>query len=381
MDQPQYTKVMAGVAGVPDPRQARGKQLEWPFIWGVILAAMLSQHRTPAAIAQWAQRQATALIAAFKPTHGRVPSESTIRRTLQRVDVAALERQLATLAAPPAPAATPAPAAYAGQAIDGKHVRGAGAHGQPTVLVSLVTHHEARVVAQTAVAQKRHESQAVPPLLAGQDLQGVVVTMDAGLTQPQVATQILAQGGHYLMVVKRNRRQLYDELTWFFATPPLPGDRPWRTAMTVNKGHGRLETRRLTCTDDLDDYLSWPGVQQVLRRECERVRLKTGEVSGAVTYAITSLPASAAPPEELAALWRGHWAIENRRHYVRDVTLGEDACQMHVGTAPQALAAVRNALISLLRNAGWRNIAAGLRHFSTSVRDALEFIGVPTPGL
>ncbi len=379
MDQPQYTKVMPIVAGIPDPRKLRGKQLEWSFIWGLILTAMLSQQRSPTAIAQWTQRHAAVLLAAFAPARGRLPSESTIRRALQRVDVAALERQLAALDAPPA--APAADRSFAGQAIDGKHVRGAGAHGQSTVLVSLVTHQEARVVAQTAVAQKRHESQAVRPLLAGRDLRGVVVTMDAGLTHPQVAAQILAQGGHYLMVVKRNRRQLYDELTWFFDTPPLPCDRPWRTVTTVNKGHGRLEMRHLTCTDDLDDFLAWPGVQQVLRRACERVILKTGEVSRAVTYALTSVGAGAAAPEELAALWRGHWTIENRRHYVRDVTLGEDACQMHVGAAPQALAAVRNAVISLLRQAGWKNIAAGLRHFSASIHDALLFLGLPSPGL
>jgi len=137
------------------------------------------------------------------------------------------------------------------------------------------------------------------------------------------------------MVVKRNRRQLYDELTWFFDTPPLRCDRPWRTVRTVNKGHGRLETRWLTCTDDLDDYLSWPGVQQVLRRECERVTLKTGAVTRAVTYALTSLAASEVTPDELAALWRGHWTIENRRHYVRDVTLGEDGCQMRERSTPR----------------------------------------------
>jgi predicted transposase YbfD/YdcC len=381
MDLDEYSSVMAAVAGIPDPRQARGKRLEWPFMWGVIVRGMLSQHRTPAAIAQWAQRQAIALVAAFRPAHGRVPSESTIRRALQRVDVAALEGQLAALDAP-VPPASPTPASrIAGQAIDGKHVRGAGARGQPTVLVSLVTHHAAQVVAQTAVAHKRHESQAVPPLLAGRDLHGVVITMDAGLTQSRLATQILAHGGHYLMVVKRNRRQLYDELGWFFDTPPLPGDRPWRSLTTVNKGHGRLETRQLTCTDDLEDYLHWPGVQQVLRRECERVVLKTGEVTRAVSYALTSLPACAATPDELAALWRGHWTIENRRHYVRDVTLGEDGCQMHTGQAPHALAALRNAVISLLRRAGWSNIAAGLRHYSASVQDALQFMGVPGPGL
>ena len=88
------------------PRQAIGVD----FIWGVIVSGLLRQHRTPAAIAHWAQRQATALVAAFRPARGRVPSESTLRRALQRVDVAALEAQVAGLAAPPVPA-PPTPSA------------------------------------------------------------------------------------------------------------------------------------------------------------------------------------------------------------------------------------------------------------------------------
>jgi predicted transposase YbfD/YdcC len=380
MDRPQYSKLMAVLTGVPDPRKARGKQLEWDFLWGVITSAMLSHQRGAAAIAHWATRQATTLLAAFRPAKGRVPSEATIRRVLQRVDLSALERQIAQLAQPAAVSPSPGDQPR-GYAIDGKHVRGAGAHGQPTVLVSLVAHQDAAVLAQTAVAQKRHESQAVAPLLDHRDLHGMVITMDAGLTQPKIATQIRAQHGHYFMVVKRNRRQLYDELTWFFTTLPAPCERPWRTVTTMNKGHGRLETRTVTCTDDLDDYLAWPGVQQVLRRETERIDLKTGVVTRAATYAVTSLRVEDATPEHLAALWRGHWMVENGRHYVRDVTLGEDACQMHVGAAPQALAAIRNGLISLVRQAGWRNIAAALRHYSTSVKDALQLIGVSLQGL
>jgi hypothetical protein len=208
MDQAQDTKIMAVVAEVPAPRQARGRQVAWPFMGGGILSAMLSQQRTPAAIAQWAKRQATALLAAFQPARGRVPSASTIRRALHRVDVAALERPVATLHAPAPPAAAPPATAYAAQAIDGNHGRGAGAPGHPTGLVSLVAHREARVVAPTPVAAKRHERQAVPPLLAGRDGHGVVITLDAGLSQPKLAAQILAQGGHSLMVVNRNRRQL-----------------------------------------------------------------------------------------------------------------------------------------------------------------------------
>jgi len=376
MDQSQYSNVLAGVQMVPDPRKARGKRLEWSFLWGVITSALLCNQRTPAAIAQWARDQATLLLAAFRPAHGHVPSESTIRRTLRHVDISALEQHLAQVGPLGAPGSdAPPPAPLQGQAVDGKYLRGVGAHGQPLELVSLVEHARGRVRAQVAVGIHEHESRAMPRLLAGRDLSGVVVTLDAGLACPTVAQQILQQGGQYLMVIKRNHGQLYEDLTWFFASPPLPCEQPWQETTTLTKGHGRLETRHLTCTADLDDYLTWPGVQQVLRRECERIELKTGKVSTAVTYGVTSVAPAVATPLELEDWWRGHWTIENRVHYVRDVTMGEDGHQMHTGQAPHALAALRNTLLTLLRGAGWTNIAAALRHFANVPSEALQFIG------
>jgi predicted transposase YbfD/YdcC len=202
----------------------------------------------------------------------------------------------------------------------------------------------------------------------------VVITMDAGLTVPRLATQILEQGGHYLMVVKRNQHELYEALTWYFATPPLLCDRPWRTSYPCTKGHGRIECRWLTWTDGLGGYLTWPGVQQVLRRETERTIIKTSEVTRAVTYAMTSLRAPDMSAAGLAQLWREHWTIEHKVHYVRDVTLGDDAHQMYTGHAPAALATIRNSLLNLLRADGWTNMAAAFRHYNGSVRDAVQFI-------
>lgn len=258
MDQTQYTNLLDGVHAIPDPRQARGKQLEWSFLWGVIGSALLCNHQTPAAIAQWAKQQAGVLLAAFRPARGRIPSESTIRRTLRQVDIQALEAQLARVAPhPELPPPSAAPAApLHGQAVDGKYLRGVGAHGQPLELVSLVEQRHARVLAQTAVAPHQHERRAVPELLAGRDLHGVVITMDAGLASPALTQQIRQQGGEYLMVIKRNHGQLDEELTWFFDQPPLPCDPPWREVTTISKGHGRVETRHLTATADLDNYLN-----------------------------------------------------------------------------------------------------------------------------
>jgi hypothetical protein len=96
------------------------------------------------------------------------------------------------------------------------------------------------------------------------------------------------------MVVKRNQARLYEALTWYFDTPPLAGDPPWRSSATVTKGHGRLEARQLTCTDDLDGYLQWPG----MHRTCDRTLIRTGKCSQAVTYALTSLEASEASAPE-----------------------------------------------------------------------------------
>lgn len=95
-------------------------------------------------------------------------------------------------------------------------------HGQPTLLLSLVTHQPTRVVAQCAALPYQHESRAVARLLTNRDLTGLVLTLDAGLAHPQLAAQIVQQGGHYLMVVKRNQARLYEELTSNGEGSPVP---------------------------------------------------------------------------------------------------------------------------------------------------------------
>jgi hypothetical protein len=96
-----------------------------------------------------------------------------------------------------------------------------------------------------------------------------------------------------------------------------------------------------------------------------------------IDYAITSVPRDLADASTLLAWWRGHWGIENRLHWVRDVTLGEDASRIRTGSAPQLMAALRNAGISLLRILGVTNIAAALRENDCKVDDTLTKLGIP----
>jgi len=300
------------------------------------------------------------------------------------MDVQHLEHQLARLVPPAPPVPTPAPAAppprrptIQGQAVDGKWVRTATAHGARTLLLSVVQHATGRTLAQAKVGTQQTEVAACRHLLHKRNLAGTVTTMDAGLTDRELARHIRRQGGHYLMVVKRNHPLMRDEVALFFTEPRLPADAHERYdhVTSVTKGHGRIEVRTLECMSGWCVDWQWPDVAQVLRRTCERTVCKTGTRSVEVSYGITSLTADDARAVELEALWRGHWTIENRKHYVRDVTLGEDRTQMHTGHAPQVLAALRNALIDLWRAQGWRNMADAARACAASPHCALRCIG------
>ncbi len=121
------------------------------------------------------------------------------------------------------------------------------------------------------------------------------------------------------------------------------------------------------------EHLDWPGLGQVCR--LERTTVCKGKTTVDVQYAITSLSRHAGDASLLLSRWRSHWRLESH-HWVRDVTFGEDKCQVKKGHAPQNLAAFRNAAISLLRHAGHKEIAGTLRDFSYQSRKLLRFLGI-----
>jgi hypothetical protein len=129
----------------------------------------------------------------------------------------------------------------------------------------------------------------------------------------------------------------------------------------------------------LPEYLDWPGAQQAMRRTYHAVDLRSAEVVHKVTYGITSLNGSRALPKHLAALRRAHWTIENRNHYVRDGTFGEDRCQLDSGHAAHHVAALRNAVLNALRYQGFSSIPAAMRHYGISLHKALTLLGVLAP--
>jgi predicted transposase YbfD/YdcC len=192
-----------------------------------------------------------------------------------------------------------------------------------------------------------------PPLLADPRFAGWIVTGDALSCQRMLCTQIQPVGGNYLVLVKGNQPTLLADIELVFAVPP-PGTAV-ATAIQVDRGHGRWERRQLWATGALTGYSDWPGLRQV--GKVERVVRERGHRTVETRSFVTSLGPEV-DAARLLQLVRGPWGIENRLHWVRDVTFGEDACRVRSGNAPQILAALRNAVVGLLRVHGATNIAA-----------------------
>jgi predicted transposase YbfD/YdcC len=383
MDQQQFTSLFDFLKALPDYRQRRGRRYLWVCLLTILCAAVLSGQATGSAIAQWALLHQTAILTSLAPCLRRIPSGSTLRRTLRHMGVKELERLVAEFIGrldaednTTGRVITADGQVLRAQALDGKDLRGASVHGEKTFLVSLVRHESAATLAQQALETGGSEIEVGRQLLAGRDLAGTVTTMDALHTSQPTAQQILNQHGHYLMMVKENQPTLYADIVTFFAEASA-WSRDLDTHETQGKAHGRRETRTLTCSSELTGYLEFPGAQQVVMRRCQRLEVKTGKTSDEIRYAVTSLSREQAGAEQLELLWRGHWTIENREHYVRDETWREDRCQLHKGNAAQALAAIRNLLMAVLRYQGCTNVAETIRSFAASAQETLAFLSAP----
>ena len=152
-------------------------------------------------------------------------------------------------------------------------------------------------------------------------------------------------------------------------------------AHTRDSAHGRIEERRLTAVSVTPACLEWPGAAQAFLVE-RRVTHLNRPVSSpkrhtrALVYGVTSLSRSEAGAADLLQLNRGHWTIENKSHWVRDVVLGEDASQVANGRIARAMAALRSTVLNLLRRAKTVNIAAATRRMAARPWEAVGLLGL-----
>jgi hypothetical protein len=178
-----------------------------------------------------------------------------------------------------------------------------------------------------------------------------------------------------LLPVKANQPVLRSDIALVFAHAQELAETIGQARATDQHGD-RIEVHRLPASTTLQGYLAWPGHAQVLEPRRRVTNKITSETRHEIVYGITSLGPERATPAQLLRLWREHWHIENKLHYVRDVTFDEDRSQVRAGRAPQVMAALRNVAISVLRLCGAENIAAACRRYAARPALALAAVGI-----
>ena len=353
--------LFARLGTLEDPRARRGRRHHQRSLLATILCAVVSGAQGSTAISEWVKRLPTAMLRRLRCRRAadasyERPSEPTIRRMLMAVDIEQLERQLGGWLQTQGVINEPV-------ALDGKILRGTRAKGQARAMVSAFGHHSHVVLNQVEVADKASELKAVKPLLDPIPLAGRVVTADALHTQVETARYLVEdQQAHYLFTVKDNQPTLKADIASLHmeAAPP--------EHVTLDKAHGRVEIRRIWTSERLNDYLEFPHAAQVACVEREVFEISRNKTRLERVYLISSQTRAQASAEQLLALNRGHWGIENKLHYVRDVAYDEDRCRARKGNTPRTLACLRNFAISLLRWLHVPNIKAALRDLAANVR-------------
>lgn len=380
------------LAEVPDPRHKKGKRHPLVSILALIVIGLMSNHKGYTSIATWARNQPE-LTKALGFRSPKTPCAATIHNLLKRLDVVRLEASLTTWVFSKLESLQVLKTQHLhGVAIDGKELRGSEdpETGYRTHLLSAVSHELGITLAQCAVSQKTNEIPISTKLLKTFEVVGKVVTTDALLTQRPFCKDIIQHQADYLLPVKENHKQMYDDIRQLFeplsqTDPPevekrrfenlhTDGDAYLDTHIDVQTAHGFTTTRTLTASTVLTDYINWPGLAQVYQYQSQRVNTKTRERTSQTQYGITSLSPEAASAKDLLKLRREHWTIENKIHWVRDTVLSEDASQARTGNLPHVMAALRNTAMSVLRFDGRTKIAETLRFFASEPKLAVNSI-------
>jgi len=368
--------LMAVLHQIQDPRAPRGVRYSLVTLLMLLILAKLGGEDGMKGMSEWVQLRGQKLANLLNLERDTMPHQTTYERVLAELDDLEFERKLGQF--------------FTRQhkqddksitiSIDGKVLRGTIPVGktQGTHLLAAYVPESGVVLMQIEVDCKANEIVAAPELLSYLDLSGCVVTGDAMFTQRELCIQIVEAGGHFVFPVKANQKTLQQDIAdAFMPASVTKGHQAIRLeeafAFNTSLGHGRIETRYLTVTSDLNDYLDFPHTQQVFRLQRVIQHQNTGKITYQVIFGITSLSSEQCSPEKLLDLVRTHWHIENRLHYVRDVTFHEDACQIRHTKRQRLLATLNNLVIGLIRQSNqFDYIPEARRYFDANYDEAFQ---------
>lgn len=327
-----------------DPRVDRTKLHSLTEILFIAIAGTIAGAEGWRELEAFAQVKRPWLARFLDLPHG-TPSDDTFRRVISRLDPVRFE---ACFRAWMAAAVERSDGALI--SLDGKTLRGSRQGDASALhLVSAWAEANRLVLAQEPVEDHDNEITVIPKVLEILDLHGAIVTIDAIGTQRAIAAQIIDQGGDYLLALKSNHPLLYEDVRTFFEEAQGQAFRGigHDYAQETDGGHGRIEVRQCWCSSDvswLADQSKWKGLRTIA---CVEARRLIGESeSHQRRYYLSSLPAQASV---IAQAVRGHWGIENRLHWVLDMSFGEDRSRVRKAYAPENLGLLRRIALNLLR--------------------------------
>lgn len=339
----------ASFEDLPDPRVVGRCEHKLVEIIIIAICAVLSGAEGWEDIEEFGQSK-EGWLRQFLALENGIPSHDTFRRVFSLLDAAAFQERFMRWV-------EGVFGLTSGQvvAIDGKTVRGSGkeSSGQRALhLVSAWASTNGVVLGQRKVADQSNEITAIPALLEELYLAGCIVTIDAMGCQTEIARAIVERQADYVLALKGNQENLYDDVQEWFAWARQTDfrDMPHSFHQTVNKGHGRLEIRRCWALSDprafevIRHHDGWVGLQSIVM--VERQRHENGQVQRETAYFISSLPADA---KRLSHAVRAHWSIENTFHWTLDVTFREDDARLRTGQSAENFAVLRHIAFNLLK--------------------------------
>lgn len=377
------------LAGVADPRRARGVRHGIGTVLTVMVLAVLAGARNFREIADRAAELPPQVLALagcrIHPVTGVhvTPSKATVGRIAHAVDADAADQRVSAWLRAEAMAAAIAgdanrqvPEGLIAVAMDGKTVRNTcppGTEGTEIKLFSALTHADAVVIAQLRIPQDTNEITQVTALLGGVDLTGVVVTGDAAHAQHATAAYLAGErGGHYALTVKGNQPGLRAAIAAVLP-PAVPST---EHHVSEDRSHGRIVRRAVWVASA--EGIEFPGAAQVFLIRRDTFDHAGHWLSKEIVYGVTSLAADQATPEHIAGLIRTHWTVENKSHWVRDVVYREDHQYAYAGTGAQVMAIVRNLALGLLRLAGITEITRTVQRIAADRRLIFPIIAAAT---
>lgn len=330
-----------------DPRQ-RGKVL-YPLdeVLLLVLLGVIAGCESWVEIARYGEKK-LALLRRFRPFEDETPSHDQLGDIFAVLDA---EQFQACFVAWVAGLTGLGPEIIA---IDGKTLRRSYQEGgakAPIHMVSAWSAKQSLVLGQVKVADKSNEITAIPKLLDMLTIKGAIVTIDAMGCQREIAAKVIEKEADYVLALKGNQGTLRDDVEEFFIEQKANGYADCKPSRheTLEKSHGRIETRTVTAIggiDWLEERHPWAGLTSIVMVEsCREIGAKTEHET---RFYITSLAANA---ERIGTAIRGHWGIENGLHWVMDMVFRDDECRIRKNNAPANFATVKHMASNLLRQA------------------------------